>query len=102
MKRSTSGKLYYKFGFEKTIPSHRLTSRSTAKYASDERFGTYRCETRQAKSGRVYFVLDKKIHSRFRKHFSSKNRKEIRSKRDAVDGRCDISSGKVILQKYPK
>ncbi|CAG5112733.1 Oidioi.mRNA.OKI2018_I69.chr2.g6914.t1.cds [Oikopleura dioica] len=71
-----------------------LTSRSTAKYASDERFGTYRCETRQAKSGRVYFVLDKRIHSRFRKHFSSKNWKEIRSKRDAVDGRCDISSGK--------
>ena len=98
MKRSTSGKMHYKFGFEKTIPSHRLMSRSTAKYASDERFGTYRCETRRAKSGRVYFVLDKQIHSRFRKHFSSKNRIDIRSKRDVVDGRCDIASGKVFVR----
>ncbi|CBY36534.1 unnamed protein product [Oikopleura dioica] len=84
MKRSTSGKMHYKFGFEKTIASHRLMSRSTAKYSSDERFGTYRCETRRSKSGRVYFVLDKQINSRFRKHFSSKNSIDIRSKRDVL------------------
>jgi len=89
--------MHYKFGFEKTIASHRLMSRSTAKYSSDERFGTYRCETRRSKSGRVYFVLDKQINSRFRKHFSSKNSIDIRSKRDVLDGRCDIASGKVIM-----